>query len=181
MKCPACGFHSIAPVGLEENLFGYECSACEGIWIKGFQYWKWLTTHGNILPEKSVEFAAEIPVSDSRQAKICIECGHVMLRHKVGHGIPFSLDRCSACGGIWFDKHEWEVLKSRNLHDEIHLIFTTAWQNDNRKKDQKAQYEKSLAETIGEKEHGELKRFTSWIRKHPQKDQIIGYILHGGQ
>ena len=120
MDCPACGTHGISAIELEENLNGYICSACEGIWVKGYQYWKWLKTHGSILPEKPADFSADVPVADSRQAKICIECGHVLLRNKVGHGIPFYLDRCSACGGIWFDKNEWEVLKSRNLHDEIH-------------------------------------------------------------
>jgi Zn-finger nucleic acid-binding protein len=177
MDCPACGTHGISTIELEENLYGYTCSACEGTWVKGYQYWKWLKTHGSILPEKTADLAADIPVSDSRQAKICIECGHVLLRNKVGHGVPFYLDRCSACGGIWFDKNEWEVLKSRNLHDEIHLIFTAAWQNDNRKKEQEAAYEKSLAETIGEKEHDELKRFKSWISAHPQKNLILGYLL----
>jgi len=177
MDCPSCGTHGISLVDLEENLCGFKCRACEGIWVKGFQYWKWLKIHGSILPEKPADFTADVPVSDTRQAKLCIECGHVMLRNKVGHDIPFYLDRCSACGGIWFDKNEWEILQSRNLHDEIHLIFTEAWQKDNRKKEHEVTFEKSLAETIGQEEYDRLKSFRSWIKMHPRKDLLIGYIL----
>ncbi|MDD2337275.1 MAG: zf-TFIIB domain-containing protein [Geobacteraceae bacterium] len=129
------------------------------------------------MPENPADFAADVPLLDSRQAKICIECGHVMLRNKVGHEIPFYLDRCSVCGGIWFDKSEWETLKSRNLHDEIHLIFTAAWQKDNHKKEVELSYEKSVAEAIGEDEYDRLKSFASWLKKHPQKNLLIGYIL----
>jgi len=100
-----------------------------------------------------------------------------MLRNKVGHDIPFYLDRCSACGGIWFDKNEREILQSRNLDDEIHLIFTEAWQKDNRKKEHEVTLEKSLAETIGQVEYDRLKSFRSWIKMHPRKDLLIGYIL----
>ena len=179
MKCPVCDTHSLSNLELEEMLQGYKCSKCEGCWIKGFQYWKWLKAHGDTLPEKPAEFTLDLDVSDSKQVKICIECGHLMIRNKVGHGIPFYLDRCSACGGIWFDKNEWEVLKSRNLHDEIHLIFTSAWQSDNREKEQQVNYEKALAEILGEKDHDDLRKFKSWISKHPRRDLIIAYILNG--
>ncbi len=160
-------------------LKAYRCSKCEGYWIKGFQYWKWLKAHGDTIPEKSVEFTVDLPASDSKQAKVCIECGHLMLRNKVGHGIPFYLDRCSACGGVWFDKNEWDVLKSRNLHDEIHLIFTSAWQADNREKEQQLNYEKTLSEILGEKDYEDLRKIKVLIRNHPRKDLMLGYILNG--
>src|SRR6266568_3902359 len=118
---------------------------------------EWLKEHGDTLPEKSVDHTAELPVHDSKNAKVCLDCGHLMLRNKVGHGIPFYVDRCSACGGIWLDKNEWEILKSRNLHDEIHMVFTSVWQSSNRKKEQESNYEKAMAEALGEKDFSELK------------------------
>jgi Zn-finger nucleic acid-binding protein len=163
---------------LEEKLKGYKCSKCDGCWIKGFQYWKWIKTHGETIPEKPLELTAELPVSDSMKAKVCIECGHLMIKNKVGHGVPFYLDRCTACGGIWFDKNEWDILKSRNLHDEIHLIFTSAWQADNRTQEHQLKYENSLAEILGEKDYNDLRKMKTLINNHPRKDLLLGYILN---
>ena len=179
MKCPTCKTNTLSNFELDENLKGYKCNDCEGLWVKGFQYWKWIKSHGETIPENSVEITVDLPMSDSKQAKVCLECGHMMIRNKVGHGIPFYLDRCSACGGIWFDKNEWKVLKSCNLHDEIHLIFTSAWQADNREKEQQINYEKTLNEILGEKGYDDLRKIKSLINTHPRRDLLIGYILNG--
>ena len=179
MNCPVCNMNSLSNIDLEEKLIGCKCSNCEGHWIKGYQYWKWLKTNPGLLLEKPIEFSAELPVEDSGMAKICIECGHLMIRNKVGHGISFYLDRYSSCGGIWFDKNEWETLKSRNLHDEIHQIFTAAWQKDNRARERQAYHEGALVDEMGQKDFDDLKRLKSVIDNNPKKDLIIGYLLHG--
>ena len=50
-------------------------------------------------------------VKDVQGAKICPECGRILLKYKVGHGLDFFVDHCSGCGGIWLDKNEWNALK----------------------------------------------------------------------
>lgn len=178
MKCPACNLPSLSPYELENNLQGYKCDQCGGSWISGAQYWKWLNSHGGPLPEKDPQFTKELPVTDSGQAKICIECGHLMIRNKVGHGLAFFLDRCSACGGTWFDKNEWEILKSRNLHDEIHAIFTAVWQSDNRKHEMQTNHENALLTVLGKEDYENLKTLKSWVGKHPKKNWIMAYLLN---
>ena len=178
MKCPVCNKHTLSDFELDHMFFGYRCSECQGCWIKGFQYWRWINDHRHELREKPIESTANLQVVDSEQAKICIECRHLMIRNKVGHGISFYIDKCSTCGSIWLDKNEWEVLKSRNLHDEIHRIFTSVWQRDNRMKEKQANYQVLLTKALGEEDLEKLKMIKSWISKHPHRDYIIAYILH---
>lgn len=165
-------------VELEKGLQGHQCSQCDGHWISGDQYWKWLNGCSAPLPKNPVEFTEERPASDSTNAKLCIECGRLMIRNKVGHGIAFFLDRCSACGGTWFDINEWEILKSRNLHDEIHSVFTAAWQSDNRKQQQQTSHENALLAVLGKTDFDKLKEFKSWVGNHQKKSWIVAYLLN---
>lgn len=176
MKCPVCKTKSLVNNELEKGLQTLKCEDCGGQWIKSFQYWKWFEKHGDILPEKPESEAAELPVEESKEIKICPECGHFLTRRKVGHGISFRIDRCATCGGIWLDKNEWEILKSRNLHDEIHLVFGAAWQDGIVKEDIQKGIEEKFKEIFGEGDYAKLKEIKSWIDSHPKRNSIIGFL-----
>ena len=115
MNCPVCKKATLQNADITTNLKVKLCKQCGGCWIQSYQYWKWLDKHGDILPEKPVAETSPLPVNDSQAGKICPECGHFLTRRKVGRGISFHLDRCNNCGGIWFDKNEWEILHTRKV------------------------------------------------------------------
>ena len=118
-----------------------------------------------------------MPVSDTTEAKLCPECGRLLSRGKVGHGVDFHLDRCATCGGIWFDKNEWEILESRNLHDDVHFIFSSAWQRSVRQEEQRATYEKRMASILGEDDLAKVREFKSWMASHDKRGSILGYLI----
>lgn len=176
MKCPVCKtsfLHSLETGELPQRLV---CDDCGGTWIKAFQYWKWLEAHGANQPEKSSDNSPQPPVTDSTKAKICPECGHLLTRRIVGHGINFSIDRCGTCGGIWFDKNEWEILKNRNLHDDIHFIFSSAWQHRIVEEQQKKTYEKRIETILGSSDFAKLKDLKSWLARHPKRNTIMAFL-----
>ena len=176
MKCPVCktvALHSLESEELPQRLI---CDTCGGQWVKSFQYWKWLKTHGESLPEKPAEEGVQLPVSDSTKAKLCPECGHLLTMKKVGHGVDFHVDRCATCGGIWFDRNEWEILESRNLHDDVHFIFSSTWQRKVSDEENQRTYEKRIETLLGEQDFARVKDFKEWTATHPKRNTIMAFL-----
>jgi Zn-finger nucleic acid-binding protein len=172
MYCPVCKTCPLIAVEPELNLRNLQCSNCGGHWLQSYHYWTWRSSrtadeiaHANTDQE-------ELQAQDTAEAKVCIECGKLMSRFRVGKGMEFYLDRCGACGGIWFDRNEWEILKSRNLHDEIHKIFARPWQREIVQID----YDDRLKETIGPEKFRDLKSLKSWLDLDPNRTLILGYL-----
>ena len=177
MNCPVCKNITLQNEDLLENLHAKNCQQCKGYWIPSYQYWKWLDKQGDILPEKPTEEAQVLPVDDSKAGKLCPECGHFLTQKKVGHDVNFKLDRCNHCGGIWFDHNEWEILQSRNLHDEVHFIFSAAWQKQIKDEENKETHEERIKKIIGGNDYNKLRDINEWICSHPQKNTILSYIM----
>ena len=176
MKCPVCTTVSLESGQCSEMPERLHCRECGGQWVKGYQYWKWLHAVGANLPEKPAEEGEQRRVVDSTKAKLCPECGHFLSRNKVGHGVEFHIDRCVTCGGIWFDKNEWEVLRSRNLHDDVHFIFSSAWQHAVAEQENKETYEKRIEAIIGKQDYARVREFKGWADGHDKRSTIMAFL-----
>lgn len=175
MKCLVCRTARCEPVQLEEDLAVLSCVACGGHWISCENYSAWLEKHGETLPEReSVEL--EVELNDVHAAKICPDCEKILLKYRVGHGLDFFVDRCPGCGGIWLDKGEWEALQAKNLHDEIHKVFSAPWQNRLRDDDMREKLEQVYADRFGHETYEKLREIREWIREHPQKRAILAFL-----
>ena len=176
MKCPSCSASPLQPISLESQLKASGCNDCEGRWISTKNYWAWLDQHGDRLPEKEPD-GISLDSADTQRAKLCPQCQHIMLRYKVGHGLDFAIDQSRSCNGEWLDAKEWDLLKQRNLHDEIHLVFSAAWQAQLRKDSAK----KGLSDTYSEHfkdEYDKIKQLKTWLNSHPQKARILDYLTN---
>lgn len=174
MKCPVCRTLDLAVVHLDSHLPAFGCPDCGGNWLSSGRYHEWLAQHGPTLPEKPYE-GPGLALADNQDAKLCPECRRILLRYRVGHGVDFTLDQCSACNGVWLDRNEWEALKGRNLHDEIHLIFTVPRQSQARQEESR----KRLAGIYGKHfggDYAEVRRIREWIDAHPEKQRILAYL-----
>ena len=174
MKCPVCLTTDLMLTKLDTGLGAMHCESCAGNWISSASYWYWLEQRGNV-PE--CESAAVIQVADQQQAKQCPECNRIMLRYKVGHDLDFDLDQCPYCNGVWFDKNEWESLQARNLHDDIHLIFTAPWQSEVAKEDRRKTFERIYQNKFGDADFAELKRVREWLDKHPKRNEMLAFLM----
>lgn len=118
-------------------------------------------------------------VDDSEQhALICPESGRLLLRYRVGHGLRFHLDRSPATGGVWLGRGEWEALKAKGLHTEMHLIFTAAYQRSIRSEQYGQTMEQTFLNRIGETDFPKVVEIKSWIEKHPRRREICAYLFN---
>ena len=175
MQCLVCRTKRCKPIELEENLKAVSCEACGGHWISHANYTAWLEKHGAILPEKELH-DIEFDLEDVQAAKICPDCEKILIKYKVGHGLDFFVDRCSGCGSIWLDKGEWEALQAKNLHDEIHKVFSSSWQSKLRDSSMREKIEKAYANRFGPETYGRLSEFRAWLQEHPQKKAVLAFL-----
>ncbi len=176
MLCPVCKNCSLRAQEIDPGLTSSHCPDCGGRWIASYQYWKWREKTGKSLAEKPTEAGIKPPVKDSAAAKLCPECGHFLRRFPVGHGIEFTLDRCGNCGGTWFDANEWETLKSRNLHDDVHKIFSEIWQKQIRDEAHQATMETFYRQKFGDDGYQKAKSMKAWIQSHPHQAELRAFL-----
>jgi Zn-finger nucleic acid-binding protein len=178
-NCPRCKEEKLSQHELEKNLNSSRCGKCSGVWISSAQYEQWLKLHGTNNPEKAADATVDLVSGEAHGAKFCPECKYILIKYKVGHDVGFSLNRCGHCGGIWFDKNEWEIMKSRNLNDDVHLVFSEAWQSAVREEEHKNAMDEILKEHIGDADLKEIQRIKIWLQSHPKSSELYAYLLSG--
>ena len=175
MNCPVCNSSELKSTALESQLNAFRCAKCEGNWIQGREYWKWLEKHGPNLPERA--FAeTDLTLAEPGKYIDCPECRFRMVKYLVGHGFTFTLDHCQGCKGIWLDKNEWQALKKRNLHDDLHSMFTAFWQAQAQREKRKKKFEEIYVERFGAEDYAEIKRVRWWLDTKINREELVAYL-----
>lgn len=160
---------------LDEELTVFRCPETGGIYITLEQYWRWRKNAGDEGAELGPAGAVP-PASEHDDAvKICPESGMLMTRYRVGHGLPFRIDR-SVTGGVWLDAGEWEALKAGGLHRNLHLVFTAPWQKAIRDAELEDRYERRLREHLGDEFFARLQTIRDEIREHPSGVEALAFL-----
>ena len=176
MQSPVSNNKQMNRISLDENLTAYQCPDTEGIFLPVQSYVKWLSKQPERLPHLAAnEESQEELTQDTAQVRICPESGQLMQRFRVGHGFSFYLDR-SPSGSIWLDKGEWDALKSRNFHDELHLIFTAPWQAKIREQKREKGEESILKDRLGEDLYAQLNELKSKLTHHEYRELALSYL-----
>jgi Zn-finger nucleic acid-binding protein len=181
MYCPICKGMSLHKAELETGLMALECSKCNGKWVQSYQYWLWRDKQGKSLPDGGVSAcAAELhtlqDVRDSKNAKLCPECGHFLRRYPVGHGIDFQIDRCSNCGGMWFDANEWEILVQQGMHDDVHRMFSAIWQGQVLKEQKAKSMREHYLQKFGPADFQKACEIRAWLQGHKLSSELFAFI-----
>jgi hypothetical protein len=174
LKSPVSG-KPMEQACLENDLEAYRCAESGGHYIPSQAYLSWLQKQPARLPHLPEPAEPVELATDSSNALICPESGTIMSRFKVGHGFPFSVDR-SITGGVWLDGGEWEALRQRNFHDEIHLVFTAPWQKQVRTTQAQATYEETLNSSLGPDLLKRLTILRTELAEHPHRNLALAYI-----
>ncbi len=175
MKCPACNKNDLETREIEPNLWARVCGECKGKWISNNNYQKWLKIRGEILPEiPSAE--PNITIPEFELARLCPKCRRILVKYKVGRNIPFKIDRCGNCAGVWLDQDEWETLRSRNLHDELNKIFTNHWQEEVKREETRNALRSIYEQKFGKEDYEKIRMFKSWVNEHEKSGEILAYI-----
>lgn len=174
MSCPACKHSTLTRIEIDPHLSARECSACGGFWISSPDYFQYLErTVNSVSRDNFTETQPEL--QDSLQAKLCVDCGCILTKFKVGHGLDFYLDYCGACQGVWLDKNEWHCLKRHGLHHQINKVFTTQWQNQIKEDRVRTHQLHIYSSKIGA-DFAKVRDFKDWLDRHPQRSMIYSYL-----
>jgi Zn-finger nucleic acid-binding protein len=173
MQCPLCKKHTMTAADLVTDLAGQTCSECSGVWINRAKYDAWRAKQTGQLPETSTP--AQLAVADTHKAKICPQCGHLLLPYRVGHGLSFSIDYCGVCGGVWCDRGEWDAIKAKNLHDDLHDIVSRHWQTAVLQSGVQESIEQTYARHLGPN-YAKAQEVRAWLRGQLQKALILAYL-----
>lgn len=186
--CPGCHESSLKECELEANLPSSICTKCGGTWLSAECYEKWLktATHSmasalspsarSLVPESSTPDIT-LCATEKSGPKLCPDCNYILLGYRVGHGLDFSLNRCAHFGGIWFDQNEWATLKARNLHDNVHLVFSKSWQDAIREEEHQQAMNAIWLDHLGERDYNEIQRVKKWLRDHPKSGELYAFLL----
>jgi Zn-finger nucleic acid-binding protein len=155
------------------------CHACGGAWLRANDYAYWLKTQspGKYDLVQAAEITHRFPVSDSNQAAICPDCGHLLRSYQIASSIDFHLDRCGNCNGIWLDKNEWEALKAADLHDEVYRFFTQPWQKHIQDEVTARKLDEMYQERFGDLDYERIKEIRNWLQGHPKQNLLLAYLL----
>lgn len=173
MQCPVCKKLSLQTVESAPGLTGLRCDACAGVWIPRTNYDAWHARLPSDLRESQAP--AQYAGADAQQPKLCPQCGRLLLPYRVGHGLPFALDYCGACGGTWFDHGEWDAILARNLHGNLHDIITAHWQAAVREEEMHATIDRTYQRLLGPA-YVKTVEFRTWLRAQPQKALILACL-----
>jgi hypothetical protein len=92
MKCPVCKNVFLEDRNLLGNFHVLGCSQCRGYWIRYDDYWNWFTSDSGqeTFQDNLTESGAYLPSLESKQAKLCPDCGRILIKYRVDPGWTFT-------------------------------------------------------------------------------------------
>lgn len=168
MNCPKCN-----DITLRKRGYGspYNCNKCGGMWLEFAEIPGFFET---IRLEERQEVSANL---NDDKASFC-PAGHSLLtRAKVEDtGNPFYLEKCSTCGGIWFDNDEWQRIINNKLVDNINDIWCSSWQAQQRNQKSRTTYLEANKKVFGEKIFDRVIELSILLKEHPEKGRAIALL-----
>jgi Zn-finger nucleic acid-binding protein len=175
MKCPVCKTNTLGAFTLDDDLSAYTCSQCNGIWILSNAYLTWQRAKAREMPKKPGDIPFD-PTWETKELKLCPECGHILARYKIFPNVNYYLDRCHSCNGIWFDKNEWDALATRNLHDNLNEFFTHPWQEKLHKQETAHRMEELYLSKFGQADYEYIQKVRLWLQDHPRRNMLLAFL-----
>ncbi len=162
---------------IEPGLVAYTCPKSGGVWIDHKHYWDWLLKQPGF--PKPTPAISDMPVPDNdphNRPLISPDSGRLMIKYRVGHALNFRIDHDSISGGFWLDKGEYDLLRQRNLHDELHLICSPEYQQHLAKLDAQAVFDQRIIDILGQKRCALIQDLASTIKDPEMGSVAIAYL-----
>jgi len=177
MQSPRDPKATLVRTELEPALFAFRCPSSGGLWIDGEAYWNWVRAQPGF--PKPIESDAGEPVEaaeDSGQPLLSPRSGRLMRKFAVGYELEFRIDFDRASSGFWLDAGEYETLRARNLHDELHLICSPEYQKKLASLAASRASDRRLVELIGAETCAKIDAFSDAVRGHPKRSLVLAYL-----
>lgn len=168
MNCPKCDAFSLRKKGYDSP---YNCNNCGGMWL---DFEKIPSFFESIRLEKKTEVFDNI---NDHKAGFCPSGHGLLIRAKIEdtHS-PFYLEKCPACGGIWFDNDEWLRIIDNNLVDNLNDIWCSFWQTQQRKKKSRDSYLEVNRKVLGDAVFSKIIELSEVLRDHPESGRALALL-----
>lgn len=167
MQCPKCKGEE-----LKKHSFNapYLCPICGGMWRQGGDSAE--LTEVTLEPLEGEGDPGEM----DRKTGLC-PVGHgIMVRARVELDEPFYLERCTTCGGIWFDKGEWQRIAEHNLADSLPAIWSKAWQRRQRQEKDREGFLEMNRKLLGEELFEAVMDLAVRLKDHPGQVRAVALL-----
>lgn len=165
MECPKC-----KGVKLEKKdpSKPYWCPACGGVWVSMEN----LVRH---FDEDSETVMSDHEDFDGKTG-LC-PAGHgIMIRARIEGDYPFYLERCTTCGGVWFDHGEWQQISKHHLLDNLTDHWTSAWQRKTLHEKEREAFIELNKKLIGDDIVHRILDLAALLKDHPQKARAMALL-----
>jgi Zn-finger nucleic acid-binding protein len=181
VQCPKEKQISLIEQVLNSDLSAYGCPGCQGNWIPGSAYTSWQVKQS--VPESEAAVIdrllggfCESPPLDGK-ASLCPECQAYLARAKVPLKLPFYVERCPSCKGIWCDRGEWEFLTEMGMGALLPRLFAQDWQALTRTREHIAQERRATIEKLGPDLAARVFELAELLENHPYGDFGVAYQM----
>jgi Zn-finger nucleic acid-binding protein len=174
MKCPNCKNSTLESSYTLEKPISMHCTDCKGNWIRFQDYQEW---QKSCHEEERAPDETYLPVLDSKQAKLCPDCGRILTKYRVHSSLNFHLDHCATCNGVWLDMNEWQALELNDLHCRMREFFSESWQKRLRADMTRDHLDRRYQEKLGRKDYERLKEVKVWMEENRNRDIILAFLM----
>lgn len=177
MKCTRCKKGELVPSYIEGQFRAHTCSNCSGNWILIEDYVTWKEHNPQFTFDKNTICDADEAIEESKSAVICPVTGGIMRKMRLSNTTDQRIDYSTRVGGVWLDKGEWELLKSKGLAGSLNAVLTSYWQKNIRINSTKDNFTEIYKDKFGEADYNNIKTLREWLNSQPNKADLRAYLL----
>jgi Zn-finger nucleic acid-binding protein len=169
MNCPKCKTALLrTPSPKSPSL----CKQCGGMWVANMATMT--------LEESSIEDLSNGPgpLEPDSMTGLCPSGHGIMIRAKVDLDEPFFLEKCTTCGGIWFDRGEWLRVVENDLAQSLGNIWSKAWQRKHSRQKNRQSFLEMNHKLLGEEVFNLIMELSGLLAGHPEKERAIALLQH---
>jgi len=173
MKCTSCKQGELNPSYIEGQFRAHTCSNCEGNWILIEDYVSWKERN----PQFTFNGSTSCELEESKVALLCPVTGTIMRKLRLSSTSEHKIDYSTNVGGVWLDKGEWELLKSKGLAGSLNAVLTAHWQRNIRMNTTKDNFSEIYKDKFGDNSYNKIKELREWLVNQPNKADLRAYLL----
>lgn len=173
-SCSACAGR-LEFVELEPGLVCAVCTGCKGSGIPMMNYRFWVQQQ-NAAENEVGKVSSDTVAEDYPSIRTCYKCQHLMNKYRIDMATPNKVDYCGHCDEIWLDENEWELLKAKGIHRQLHKVVTEGWQKQQKKNYFEEREKERLTSILGERDTNYLLEVKAWASTHPEKTVIYQHL-----
>jgi Zn-finger nucleic acid-binding protein len=173
--CPKCKTDTLAPLAdrpsnRPEVVPPSRCTRCHGVWLPHE------AVEQRFVPAQDDAPTRSTPAADALHG-FCPGCRGLLVRARVDGEQPFHLDRCPACGGIWFDAGEWARIASSEWLTHLDDLWDPVWRRRVREQRAHRRHVEEIERALGAETLRRVRAAIDALRDHPMRSLGLSFLI----